>query len=77
MQLLCVPATGSQFLVSTVQMLSETGTLVLKYCMKNSGIVKYEVYIVAGFENKLFLLKYLDFVSCTLYVQFLSKLLIL
>ena len=35
MQLLCVPATGSQFLVSTLQMISETGTLVLKYCMKN------------------------------------------
>jgi len=39
MQLLCVPATGSHFLVSTLQMLSETGTLVLKYCMKN------EIYI--------------------------------
>lgn len=39
MQFLCVPATGSQFLVSTLKMLSETGTLVLKYCMKN------EVYI--------------------------------
>jgi hypothetical protein len=42
-------------------MLSETGTLVLKYCMKNSVTIKYEVYNVAGLENKLFVTKVLGF----------------